>query len=181
MLSSYAARYLSNYRHLTPLPCWRVQHHMHVTGRAAQVSECFERAALPLTPREEKQKLLSFVICGGYAFLCTRPPQPHVLIMPWSPCHQHLYQPPQFDVVAVIGGGLDSCLSHRSGPTGVEVAAELHDMIQEDLRKIYPDLMQDVTIRLIELQVSVTAWLPVLGPALTRPAIGDLACMSAKL
>jgi hypothetical protein len=32
------------------------------------------------------------------------------------------------------------------------VAAELHDMIQEDLRKIYPDLMKDVTIRLIELQ-----------------------------
>ena len=25
-------------------------------------------------------------------------------------------------------------------------------MIQEDLRKIYPDLMKDVTIRLIELQ-----------------------------
>ena len=41
----------------------------------------------------------------------------------------------------------------RRGPTGVEVAAELHDMIQEDLRKIYPDLMKDVTIRLIELQV----------------------------
>ena len=36
---------------------------LHAT--AAQVSECFERAALPLTAREERQKLLSFVICGG--------------------------------------------------------------------------------------------------------------------
>ena len=51
------------------------------------VSECFERAALPQTPPEEKEKLLSFVVCGG-------------------------------------------------GPTGVEVAAELHDMIEDDLAKV---------------------------------------------
>jgi len=51
------------------------------------VSECFERAALPQTPPEEKAKLLSFVVCGG-------------------------------------------------GPTGVEVAAELHDMIEDDLAKV---------------------------------------------
>ena len=51
------------------------------------VSECFERAARPQTPPEEKAKLLSFVVCGG-------------------------------------------------GPTGVEVAAELHDMIEEDLAKV---------------------------------------------
>jgi NADH dehydrogenase FAD-containing subunit len=51
------------------------------------VSECFERAALPQTPPEEKERLLSFVVCGG-------------------------------------------------GPTGVEVAAELHDMITEDLAKV---------------------------------------------
>lgn len=38
------------------------------------------------------------------------------------------------------------------GPTGVEVAAELHDMVADDLRKIYPDLIQDVHIRVIELQ-----------------------------
>eukprot|EP00775_Hariotina_reticulata_P009271 gene9271-9436_t len=37
------------------------------------------------------------------------------------------------------------------GPTGVEVAAELHDMIFEDLKDYYPELMQDVHIRLIEL------------------------------
>ena len=55
--------------------------------------------------------------------------------------------------MAVAGVEPDLCFTLRRGPTGVEVAAELHDMIQEDLRKIYPDLMQDVTIRLIELQV----------------------------
>jgi len=68
-----------------------------------QVSECFERAALPMTPPEERKKLLSFVIVGG-------------------------------------------------GPTGVEVAAELHDMISEDLKKIYPVLIPSVKIRIIELQ-----------------------------
>lgn len=38
------------------------------------------------------------------------------------------------------------------GPTGVEVAAELHDMVLDDLRKIYPELVKLVKIRLIELQ-----------------------------
>ena len=38
------------------------------------------------------------------------------------------------------------------GPTGVEVAAELHDMIKEDLRKVYPQLMRFVSIKLVELQ-----------------------------
>ena len=38
------------------------------------------------------------------------------------------------------------------GPTGVEVAAELHDMIDEDLSRLYPDLIQDVRIRVVELQ-----------------------------
>lgn len=73
------------------------------TALRRQVSECFERAALPHTPPQERKKLLSFVIVGG-------------------------------------------------GPTGVEVAAELHDMIQEDLRKVYEGLMKDVNIRVIELQ-----------------------------
>lgn len=37
------------------------------------------------------------------------------------------------------------------GPTGVEVAAELYDMITEDMRRLYPALMDDVNIRVIEL------------------------------
>ena len=49
-----------------------------------RVSECFERASLPHTSAEERQRLLSFVVCGG-------------------------------------------------GPTGVEVAAELHDMVHQDI------------------------------------------------
>lgn len=67
-----------------------------------RVSECFERAALPQTTKEERQKLLSFVIVGG-------------------------------------------------GPTGVEVAAELHDLFLNDLAKLYPDQIGDVRIRVIEL------------------------------
>ncbi|EIE19302.1 nucleotide-binding domain-containing protein [Coccomyxa subellipsoidea C-169] len=38
------------------------------------------------------------------------------------------------------------------GPTGVEVAAELHDMVVDDLRRIYPSLVSLVRIRVIELQ-----------------------------
>lgn len=37
------------------------------------------------------------------------------------------------------------------GPTGVEVAAELYDMIHDDLRKLYPNLIKDVSINIVEL------------------------------
>lgn len=37
------------------------------------------------------------------------------------------------------------------GPTGVEVAAEVHDMVYEDLTKLYPNLIKDVKISIIEL------------------------------
>jgi NADH:ubiquinone reductase (non-electrogenic) len=36
------------------------------------------------------------------------------------------------------------------GPTGVEFAAELHDFLTEDLRKWYPNLIDDVQITLVE-------------------------------
>eukprot|EP01024_Parvocaulis_polyphysoides_P073525 TRINITY_DN9468_c1_g1_i5.p1 TRINITY_DN9468_c1_g1~~TRINITY_DN9468_c1_g1_i5.p1 ORF type:complete len:604 (+),score=96.75 TRINITY_DN9468_c1_g1_i5:111-1922(+) len=71
-----------------------------------RVSECFERAALPYASKEERERLLSFVIVGG-------------------------------------------------GPTGVEVAAELHDMITQDLHKLYPRLIPYVRIRVIELMSHV--------------------------
>lgn len=67
-----------------------------------RVTECFERAALPATPDDERKKLLSFVVVGG-------------------------------------------------GPTGVEVAAELYDMIQEDMSKLYPKVVQDVKVSVVEL------------------------------
>eukprot|EP00232_Nephroselmis_pyriformis_P022767 CAMPEP_0182864046 /NCGR_PEP_ID=MMETSP0034_2-20130328/6967_1 /TAXON_ID=156128 /ORGANISM="Nephroselmis pyriformis, Strain CCMP717" /LENGTH=626 /DNA_ID=CAMNT_0024996293 /DNA_START=91 /DNA_END=1971 /DNA_ORIENTATION=- len=38
------------------------------------------------------------------------------------------------------------------GPTGVEVAAEMYDMVNEDLCKLYPELSKLVTIKIIELQ-----------------------------
>jgi len=65
------------------------------------VAECFERASLPQTMQEEREKLLSFVIVGG-------------------------------------------------GPTGVEVAAELHDMVSEDLSHLYPELIPYTSIKIID-------------------------------
>lgn len=73
-----------------------------------RVNECFERAALPNTPCEERRRLLSFVVVGG-------------------------------------------------GPTGVEVAAELHDMIHQDMAHIYPGVVGDVEIKVVELMDRVLA------------------------
>ncbi|CAD7703445.1 unnamed protein product [Ostreobium quekettii] len=36
------------------------------------------------------------------------------------------------------------------GPTGVEVAAELHDVINEDLSRMYPDLVPAASIRIVD-------------------------------
>lgn len=36
------------------------------------------------------------------------------------------------------------------GPTGVEFAAELHDYVHEDLKKLYPDLEKYINITLLE-------------------------------
>ncbi|GIM04006.1 hypothetical protein Vretimale_8646 [Volvox reticuliferus] len=36
-------------------------------------------------------------------------------------------------------------------PTGVEVAAELYDMIECDLAKLYPNIVKDVSIQVVEL------------------------------
>ncbi|KAL3151414.1 tubulin alpha 1 [Trebouxia sp. C0009 RCD-2024] len=68
-----------------------------------RVCECFERAALPQTSQQERQKLLTFVVVGG-------------------------------------------------GPTGVEVAAELYDLVRDDLRRFYPDIWKDARVCLVELQ-----------------------------
>ncbi|KAF8066288.1 NDB1 [Scenedesmus sp. PABB004] len=71
-------------------------------GLRLRVTDCFERAALPITTNAERAQLLSFVVVGG-------------------------------------------------GPTGVEVAAELHDMIHEDLAALYPGLLPFVSVRVVEL------------------------------
>ena len=36
------------------------------------------------------------------------------------------------------------------GPTGVEFAAELHDFIRQDIRRMYHELYPHITIKLIE-------------------------------
>ncbi|KAF0645925.1 hypothetical protein FPSE5266_01116 [Fusarium pseudograminearum] len=46
---------------------------------------------------------------------------------------------------AVVGGG----------PTGIEFAAELHDLIHEDLSKLYPDLMPHVAITIYDIAPKV--------------------------
>ena len=62
----------------------------------------FEKASLPITTPEERQRLLSFVVCGG-------------------------------------------------GPTGVEAAAEIYDLCQEDIMKYYPKICrQEVSIHVIQ-------------------------------
>ncbi|OTB08491.1 hypothetical protein M426DRAFT_71251 [Hypoxylon sp. CI-4A] len=46
---------------------------------------------------------------------------------------------------AIVGGG----------PTGIEFAAELHDLIRDDLRQIYPDLMKFVSITVYDVAPKV--------------------------
>ncbi|RSL49596.1 hypothetical protein CEP53_009088 [Fusarium sp. AF-6] len=46
---------------------------------------------------------------------------------------------------AVVGGG----------PTGIEFAAELHDLIHEDLAKMYPELMEHVAITIYDIAPKV--------------------------
>jgi NADH:ubiquinone reductase (non-electrogenic) len=66
-----------------------------------RVIACLEGADVPGISREERERLLHFVVVGG-------------------------------------------------GPTGVEFAAELHDLLDEDLDKSYPGLRGDVRITLFE-------------------------------
>jgi NADH dehydrogenase len=69
--------------------------------RSAVISN-LEAACLPTTTEEERQRLLSFVVCGG-------------------------------------------------GPTGVELAAEIHDVLNEDLYYQYPMLLRNqVSIHVIQ-------------------------------
>ncbi|KAF2482885.1 pyridine nucleotide-disulfide oxidoreductase-domain-containing protein [Neohortaea acidophila] len=46
---------------------------------------------------------------------------------------------------AVVGGG----------PTGIEWSAELHDLIQEDMKRIYPDLVQHAQITVYDVAPNV--------------------------
>ena len=59
---------------------------------------------------------------------------------------------------AVVGGG----------PTGIEFAAELHDLVHEDLKKLYPRLMQYVRISVYDIAPKI---LPMFDQALANYAM----------
>ncbi|KAL7785162.1 pyridine nucleotide-disulfide oxidoreductase domain-containing protein [Trichoderma ceciliae] len=58
------------------------------------------------------------------------------------------------------------------GPTGIEFAAELHDLIHEDLKSIYPELMPLVRITVFDIAPKV---LPMFDQALARYAMDTFA------
>ncbi|ROW14316.1 hypothetical protein VPNG_03967 [Cytospora leucostoma] len=55
------------------------------------------------------------------------------------------------------------------GPTGIEFAAELHDLIDEDLRKMYPSLLPYVQITIYDVAPKI---LPMFDQALASYAMG---------
>lgn len=59
---------------------------------------------------------------------------------------------------AIVGGG----------PTGIEIAAELHDLIKEDLAKIYPNLMKYVAVTVYDVAPKV---LPMFDKSLAQYAM----------
>lgn len=44
------------------------------------------------------------------------------------------------------------------GPTGIEFSAELHDLVYQDLWKIYPEVVQDIRITVIEAREVLSAF-----------------------
>ncbi|KAL6867044.1 FAD/NAD(P)-binding domain-containing protein [Trichoderma novae-zelandiae] len=58
------------------------------------------------------------------------------------------------------------------GPTGIEFAAELHDLIHEDLERLYPELMPLVRITVYDIAPKV---LPMFDQALARYAMDTFA------
>lgn len=103
---------------------------LFLTCLLAMRSKALEHAALPDVTPENRRKLLSFVVvrgglgcrgnrlalkrwcCAGCPLLTTLPPRPWLL----SPLQ--------------VGGG----------PTGVEVAAELYDLVKEDVARKFPSI-----------------------------------------
>ncbi|KAK3942950.1 pyridine nucleotide-disulfide oxidoreductase-domain-containing protein [Diplogelasinospora grovesii] len=63
---------------------------------------------------------------------------------------------------AIVGGG----------PTGIEFAAELHDLIHEDLARIYPDLLKFVRITVYDIAPKV---LPMFDQTLAKYAMDTFA------
>ncbi|KAK0717002.1 hypothetical protein B0T26DRAFT_645222, partial [Lasiosphaeria miniovina] len=58
------------------------------------------------------------------------------------------------------------------GPTGIEFAAELHDLIYDGLARLYPDLLRFVRITVYDVTPKV---LPMFGQALVKYAMDTFA------
>jgi NADH dehydrogenase FAD-containing subunit len=86
-----------------------LKHLYHARNIRNNIIECFEKAAIPGTSVEERNRLLSFIIVGG-------------------------------------------------GPTSCEFAAELHDFVTVDAKRLYKQLVPHVKVTVVEA-----------GPALLGP------------
>lgn len=119
-----------------------------------RVSECFERAALPAVSRPRRgrgRRLPRFRLPARSLCAPAFPPQ---LCCKWQvlgTCHLHTHtqhintptlnhyhrQTPEDERKKLL-----SFIVVGGGPTGVEVAAELHDMIFDDLKDLYPTVIK---------------------------------------
>lgn len=67
------------------------------------------------------------------------------------------------------------------GPTGVEVAAELHDMIVEDLKGLYPSLMELVSIKIVAVSDHLLSAYDRQGNGSTQMVVRAVASMKWNL
>ncbi|MEW5317674.1 MAG: hypothetical protein WDW38_008956 [Sanguina aurantia] len=111
-----------------------------------RVSECFERASLPATPEAVLARLHAPVRRGVVLGVVS---DAHSCRCRWDVIGSLL----EFITYPGLMGAPGHCLlvSPLIWPTGVEVAAELYDMIHDDLSKLYPRLIADVNIQIVEL------------------------------
>lgn len=98
-----------------------LKHLYHARNIRNNIIDSFEKAAIPGTCTEERERLLSFIVVGG-------------------------------------------------GPTSCEFAAELHDFVTSDIKKLYPELVKYVKVSLVEA-----------GPALLGPFDAKLQDYTKKL
>lgn len=96
----------------------------------SRILECFEQAAQPTLTDHERTNLLHFIIVGGKSY-----PTPSPLSNP--PTHDHL--------------------APSGGPTGIEFAAELHDLFSTDLLRHYPVLTPMARITVYDVAPKILA------------------------
>mgnify|MGYP001569043456 FL=1 len=95
----------------------------------SRILECFEQAAQPTVNDDERRALLHFVIVGGM----TRVPA----------CFAALAE--------------TATLLRSGGPTGIEFAAELNDLLSTDLLRHYPTLAPMARITVYDVAPKILA------------------------